>query len=116
MPLDPRSINLHTTVTPGDAGQQALIGNWWKRPNYLNGGTDYLGGLVNFNPPAGQTDAERMGLFGSALRDASAWFRGQPQLAGSLDKAIAEQKQRIAQLQERAAAAGARRRRLTAGQ
>lgn len=71
----------------------------------LQQGTSWLGGLINYNPPQGQTAAERLGLFGSALRDASAYFQGKPHLAGSLDDSIAEHRRRLQLLQETALAA-----------
>jgi hypothetical protein len=71
----------------------------------LQQGQSWLGGLINYNPPQGQTAAERLGLFGSALRDASALFQGPPHLAGSLDNSIAEHRRRLQLLQETAAAA-----------
>lgn len=71
----------------------------------LQQGTSWLGGLINYNPPQGQTAAERLGLFGSALRDASAYFQGRPQLAGSLDNSIAEHQRRLQLLRETALAA-----------
>ena len=61
--------------------------------------------MINYNPPQGQTAAERLGLFGSALRDAAAYFQGRPQLAGSLDDSIAEHRRRLQLLQEAALAA-----------
>jgi hypothetical protein len=71
----------------------------------LQQGSSWLGGLINYNPPPGQTAAERLGLFGAALRDASAYFQGRPQLAGSLDNSIAEHRRRLQLLQETALAA-----------
>lgn len=72
-------------------------------------GKSWLGGLITYNPPAGQTASERLGLFGSALRDASAYFQGRPQLAGSLDNTIAEHRRRLQLLQETAMASQAQR-------
>lgn len=76
------------------------IGGWLDRqftgtPN-PKGGTDYLGGLVNYQKPAGPSN--NFGLFGATLKDIGANLGGRPEDAQNLAMFGQQQQQQTAQL------------------
>jgi hypothetical protein len=85
----PVDIN-YMGIEPYALKQEQITPSFWGgTPQVKDGSTDYLGGLVNYNPKEGQTGADRMGLAGSTLQDVAAWLDGNGDKADNLSRAQA---------------------------
>lgn len=104
-------------IGPMAAPQLAPQPSFWGGTPNPNGGTDYLGGFVNYNPKPGQTGSQRLGLFGSTLKDIGAFVSGHPGDANNLagteryqdaQSQMAAQKAALAQVQQQLSDANAK--------